>query len=134
MITRLCEPEHLAIIILVLLVALLVVSSGKGLGALIGTLFKRLGGKGAEVTVNVGEDMAKHDGTDAPHCPFTDPNKCPDHKAEHERSMKNESNIEKLFTAISDVKKEIRDGNERVLLALVAGGQIKPTDIPPRKQ
>lgn len=134
MITRLCEPEQLIIIVLVLLVSLLVVSSGKGLGGFVNMLFKRLGGKGAEVTVNVGEEMVNHDDLGGPYCSLINPDKCPDHKAEHERSRKNEANIDKLFAVISDLKKEIREGNERVLLALVAGGQIKVTDIPPRQK
>lgn len=133
MAASLFEPGHLIIIVLVLLVSLLVVSSGKEFGGLVNTLVKRLWGKGSEVTVNVGEDMVNHDDLGGSHYALLNPEKCPDHKAEHERSRKNEANIDKLFAVISDLKKEIREGNERVLLALVAGGQIKVTDIPPRK-
>ena len=54
MIARLCEPEHLLIIILVLLVAMLVVGSGKGIGTVLGGLIRKITGKG-DVIVNVGE-------------------------------------------------------------------------------
>lgn len=134
MISKLCEPEHMVIIILVLLAALIAVGSGRGLGKFIGPLLRRFSGKSA-VTINVGEgEMPNADSEKrVPSCPLVDPGKCPSHQAEHERSIKNETNIEKLFVGLSDLKKEIREGNERILLALVAGGHVKAENIPPRK-
>jgi hypothetical protein len=128
MIQQLCEPEHMIIVIIVLLVALLVVGSGRSLGKFIGPVLKRwFGSGGTEINLNLGDDMTKkHQG---PVC-LVDPTKCTAHEAEHERSISNEAKIEKLFTCVSEVKKEVRDGNERILLALVASGHIRPQDIP----
>ena len=142
MIKELCEPHHLLIIIAVLILAIVSLGGGKGLGTLIGPLFKKIFGKGTELTVSLGPmetemgryadkmDSLLHQG---PACPLVDPTKCTSHQAEHERSLENKENIEKLFSAVSGLKEEIRSGNERILLALVAGGQIKVTDIPPQK-
>ena len=55
MVNFLCETNHLLIIIGVLLAALIVLGSGKGIGTLLGPLIKKLTGKGDGVTVNIGE-------------------------------------------------------------------------------
>ena len=128
---KLCEAHHLIIIIIVLLLALIFIGAGKGLGGLLGPVLKRLMGKETEVNINIGEEMKLSDNEKrAASCPLVDPQKCTAHQAEHERSMENQNNIEKLFGCISELKEEVRNGNERILLALVAGGQIKPGDIP----
>lgn len=132
MFEQLCEPHHLFIIILVLVAALIALGGGKSLGGVLGPLFKKVLGRG-EVNINLGGDMGKNEANKPPSCAFVDPKKCPSHQAEHERSIKNESNIDKIFDCLSDLKKEVREGNERILLALVAGGQIKIGDIPPRQ-
>lgn len=136
MISRLCEPEHLAIIILVLLAALLVVGSGKGIGTLMGGLIRKFTGKGGDVTVNIergSENPNTIENESKSPCSFMNPTTEYSYSAEHERSMKNQENIEKLFGAVSGLRTEVRESSERILMALVAGGQIKVADIPPRK-
>ena len=97
MISRLCEPEHLAIIILVLLVALLVVGSGKGLASIIVPFFKKVfGSGGTEVNLNLGGDVGKKF-KECEQCGLmVDPAKCILHASEHERSIRNEQAIAEL--------------------------------------
>lgn len=60
MLDKLCEPHHLLLIITALILALIALGGGKGLGTLLGPLLKQLGGgKGASVTVNMGDEMAR---------------------------------------------------------------------------
>jgi hypothetical protein len=99
MLEKLCEPHYLVIVVLV--IAIIALGVGKGLGNILGPLFKKvLGKEGVNINIGGGE-MGKNEGTKAPSCSFVDPNKCPDHKAEHERSMRNEDGIREL---VSDLK------------------------------
>lgn len=51
----LCDPQHLLIIIGILLLAMVLLGSGKGLGTLISPLIKKLTGK-SDVVINVEND------------------------------------------------------------------------------
>jgi hypothetical protein len=113
MIQRLCEPEHLAIIILVLLVALLVVGSGKGLSSIIVPFFKKVFGNGStEVNLNLGGDMGGKPSKESPCsvCGKFDPKDCPFHEAEHERSLRNENDIKALWEQYGKMGDEMRAG------------------------
>lgn len=93
---KLCEPHHLIIIILVLLVALISTGAGKGVGSLLGPIIKRIFGKG-EVTVNVGqmgEEMGRHS-EKGEFCAI-DPKNCRAHQAEYDRSQRNKDDIAQL--------------------------------------
>jgi hypothetical protein len=114
MINRLCDPEHLAIIILVLLVALLVVGGGKGIGKLLGPILKKIFGGGTEVTLNLGGEMAKKS-RECETCGLVvDPRNCPLHEAEHERSKRNEEEINKLWEHYGKMGEEMRSGFKEV--------------------
>jgi hypothetical protein len=91
--------KDLNLIILVLVFALLVVSIGKGGGALLVQLLKKLLGR--DVEIKLGEMPTK-----AP-CIVVDPKKCPAHQAEHERSMENKAKYEKLEGDFKEFRKII---------------------------
>ncbi len=104
------EIHHLILIIVALVAALILVGGGKGLGKLVGPVMKKLIGKEAEVTVNIGGDMAGASKKDQP-CGFMiNPKYCPAHEAEHERSIRNEETNEKQWQAIKELGKEINAG------------------------
>jgi hypothetical protein len=123
MIARLCEPEHLLIIILVLLVAMLVVGSGKGIGTVLGGLIRKFTGKG-DVIVNVGEqgvqgvqgvqgagltlDDLKTELTKRPHCT--------DHSLIKERQDGVMIKIEFLVEECKSIWGEIKDINQRQIV------------------
>lgn len=128
MIARLCEPEHIAIIILVLLVALLVVGSGKGLASIIVPFFKKVFGSGTEVNLNLGGDVGKKL-KECEQCGLmVDPSKCPLHSGEHERSLRNESGIKELGAELKGTRTQLfgkLDDMEKVLTEIkVAVAQL----------
>ena len=95
MFDKLCEPEHMAIIIIVLLVALLVVGVGKGGGKLLLQLLKKVFGH-EEININLGGgDMAGNPPkVECTACGLmVDPSRCPLHADEHGRSLRNEKDI-----------------------------------------
>lgn len=106
MFERFCEPHHLVIIIIAMVIAFIALGGGKGLGSILGPLFKKVLGKG-EVNINLGGDMGKNEGTKAPSCLVVDPAKCPDHKAEHERSIRNEDGIRELVTDLKATRGQL---------------------------
>jgi hypothetical protein len=117
MISRLCEPEHLAIIILVLLVALLVVGSGKGIGTMIGGLIRKFTGKG-DVIVNVGgeEGEGHRVGVTLEELRaelFKQPFHCADHAMVKERQDGVLVKIDFLIAECKSVWGEIKDINQR---------------------
>lgn len=117
MISRLCEPEHLIIVILVLLMALLIVGGAKGIGKSIGTLVRKFFG-GNSVNVNLGGGMAKKS-TECATCGLVvDPKNCPLHEAEHERSMRNEKTNEEQWKAIEKLATEMRAGFREVQVCI----------------
>jgi hypothetical protein len=89
----LCEPHHVAIMLLVFFAMLLVLGSGKGLEKIMG-FFKPKG----DVVVNVKEN---HESIPAS-CPF--PDGCNAHKAEYERSIRNQADIAKLEREFDEFK------------------------------
>lgn len=119
MLSRLTEPEHLIIIILVLLVSLLIAAGGKGLGELIGPIIKKLFSKGPEVTVNLGGDEVGRKPKECEQCGLiVDPAKCPLHSGEHERSLRNESGIKELGAELKGTRTQLfgkLDDMEKVL-------------------
>ena len=134
MINKLCEPEHLILIVLVLLVALLVVGSGKGLGNFIGPLLKKLFGKGSDVTVNIegGEMSDKLKRSPCASCSITDPASCPLHQSEHERSLRNEKSISELWINYGELRKEVTAGFTRVTDSITATQQVILTALASR--
>lgn len=107
----LCEPHHLWIAIAFLLLALLVLGGGKGIGSkLLSPLLKRLlNKKESPVTINIeGGEMPgeKNSELRGQSCPF-DPANCRDHKAEHERSLRNIEAIKDLWGAIKALQEKL---------------------------
>ena len=108
---NLLKYEHLIIIILVLLVALLVVSSGRGLGGLISGLLNKWFNK-TDVTINLGEgDMAKKE---SPHIMF-DPALCMFCEREQAGHVRNEKEIEKLWENYGQLRTEMTLGFKEVM-------------------
>ena len=94
------EPEHILIILAAFLLA--VALGGKGLGDLINKILRR---DGADVTVNL------PNGAIPEKCPViaaggvtVNPEQCVAHKAEHERSLRNEKNITDLGTNLHETR------------------------------
>lgn len=107
------------VVILVLMVALLVVGTGRGLGELAGLLLKKLLGKG-DVNINIdgGEMAGKKNPSSCATCTVTDPSTCPLHQSEHERSIRNEDGIEKLWTNYGELRKEMVAGFKEVQISI----------------
>jgi hypothetical protein len=106
-----CDPKHLWVIIGSLVFALLVVSIGRGGGALLLSLLKKLFGGGEKVNINLGGGMSKKQKDEHPACAtcatYTDPTKCPLHEAEHERSLRNETGIKELVTDLRQTREKL---------------------------
>jgi hypothetical protein len=103
----LCKLEHRDVAIIVLLLVVILFGAGRSLGNIIMPLVKRLFGKG-EVIVNVGTTEKHAEGF------CVDPEKCPAHQYEKDRSLRNETNIGKLFDKIEHVKDCVEEGNKQV--------------------
>jgi hypothetical protein len=100
------EPEHLAIIILALLVALLVVAGGKGLVEFFGPFLKKIFSRGTDVTVNLGGDVGKKPPKECEQCGLlVDPTRCPLHANEHERSLRNEQGVRDLGVDLKETRR-----------------------------
>lgn len=111
MIEKLCEAHPVDMVVGLLLVVIIILSFGKGVGPLLGSLLKKIFGKGGdtEVNVHVGETMPEKLITPlVSPVVICDPEKCPAHKAEYERSLRNEDEIKKLWQAHVDLGREIR--------------------------
>jgi hypothetical protein len=117
----LCDPTHLFLIIGILLLSVVLMGTGKGLGALIGPIIKKWG-KGTEINLNMGktdDDMGRKPKGECVQCGLiVDPTKCPLHANEHERSLRNETGIRELVGDLKGTRKELfgkLDGIEVVL-------------------
>jgi hypothetical protein len=139
MISKLCEPEHLIIIILVLFAALVLMGTGRGLGKLLGPLVnKLLGRENINLTVNTGENgMAETRGAGLMKGGICDPEKCAPLVAIKGQQQRNIGDIEKLGNDIHDwtilfFKKLnfIQQQNAVILRAMVKNNQLKESDIP----
>ena len=133
MLEKLCEKvfgeANLNTIMLTLLfIVIFIQALGKGGGKLLVELLKRLLGHGG-VTVEVNqakESPCKGDPKKCPaHACSVDPSLCPAHQAEFERSLRNESEIKELWSAHTDLRKELGGKldslvavNQKILLAL----------------
>jgi hypothetical protein len=104
MIEKLCEPHHLLIIIGLLFLLLLLIFLGLPIRKLIGAALKKLLGKN-EVNINLQGGEMKNSAS---------PDNCPAHQAEHERSIRNQENIGKLFDKIDNLKTCIEEGSRTV--------------------
>jgi hypothetical protein len=109
--SELCEPEHLIIIVLVLIVALLLATAGQGLGGVVSAFIKKvLGGKDVQININGGGDVAGDKRTIPKECEgcglIVDPTKCVMHQSEHERSKRNEAQIASLWEEYGKLRNE----------------------------
>jgi hypothetical protein len=94
MIEKICDGRELDIVIIVLCLALLITSMGKGAGKLAIQAFKRFFGR-EEVNINIEKEPEK--ANPKKECSgLIDPKKCLAHQAENERSMRHETDITKL--------------------------------------
>jgi hypothetical protein len=90
------NEQHWVIVVMILVLCLVLVSAGKGLGSLINVLIKKVFGVS---TLKLEVDQVKpndgHGNGPVRECMFS-PEQCADHKAEFERSKRNQSDIAKL--------------------------------------
>lgn len=94
------SPDHLLIVIGVLLVSLLIVAGGKGIADHLPS-FKKIFGRD-----ELGDDVRKTKECDQ--CGLiVDPNKCPLHANEHERSLRNEQGIRDVTAKLEDSRKQL---------------------------
>ena len=105
-------------IILYIVIALLVVAFGGGpaLKAMFNVILKVFGKGGSETIVNVlpGGSMAKVP-KECEGCGLAvDPSKCAMHQAEHERSLRNETQITDLWKTYGEMRKEMSAGFKEV--------------------
>ena len=114
-------------ILSVLLAVIFVQALGKGGGKLLVELLKKLFGHGGvTVEVNQKESPCQGDPRNCPaHACQVDPSLCPAHQAENERSLRNEGEIKELWTAHTDLRKELGGKldslvavNQKILLVL----------------
>jgi hypothetical protein len=105
-----CDPHHLIIVILVLMVALLVTGAGRGIGGVISAFIKKVvGGKSVEINVVGGGSMAGERPVpkECEGCGLViDPTKCVMHQSEHERSKRNEAQIAQLWEEYGKLRNE----------------------------
>lgn len=133
----LCTERELHVAILVLLLSLFVVATGKGGGKLLVQTLKKFLGMGSEVVSNVGKD--RDEGDDMPNKPRPQgpfcrvPDDCPAHLAEHDRSLRNEKEIEGLWENYGQLRTDMTQGFKEVManinatkdtiLSALAGGR-----------
>ena len=141
-IKELCAPHFWAILLTIGLMLLLL-----GAGVAIRPLLKKLldAGinrlSGGRVEVNVIGEGGEVSGKQKEMCKtcgiVTDiPKNCPFHEAEHERSKRNEEEINKLWQNQSAIRTEImtkldaiEKGNRQIILALAKAGRLRPGDF-----
>jgi hypothetical protein len=130
---HICSEHDLELIAIVLLVALLVTSLGKGLGGLLALVVRKLMGyERVDIHLNGPKKAAPL---------ISEPEKqCLAYKSEHERSMRHEGSITELYGMISDQTNQVIKGISRLhknqlrlSTALVESGVLKvhfmPTDL-----
>ena len=126
-------------IILYIVIVLLVVAFGGGpaLKVLFNAILKVFGHGGSETVVNVelpGGSMAKVP-KECEGCGLAvDPSKCAMHQAEHERSLRNETQITDLWKTYGEMRKEMSAGfkevqtsineTQKTILGALAGDRI----------
>jgi hypothetical protein len=134
----LVQPDHILIAMVAVVIAL--VLGGKNLGELLNKLFKKTG----DVTVNV----PIPNGVVPEKCPviaagglMVNPEQCVAHKAEHERSKRNEAAIEALQANLHETRRALFgkldaiDTNVTEVKVAVAGLVVKTgqLDSPKRR-
>ena len=108
------EYEHLVIIVLVLLVALLVVARGRGLGSFVGGLINKWFKK-TDITINLGEgEMAETYKKASPFKTF-DPSLCTVCEREQAGRIRNEKEIEKLWENYGQLRTDMTAGFKEVM-------------------
>jgi len=119
----LCAPHHLIIIILVLIVAVLLGATGKGLSGVISAIIKRFSGK--DVNINIGGGAVAGEKEIPKECEgcglVIDPTKCVMHQSEHERSKRNEAQITALWEEYGKLRNESLAATGKLKDEMVAG-------------
>ena len=129
-----------AIILTVLLLGI-----GVGIGRKLIPILQAVLGR-SQVNVNVNEHSEREYSRDGGP-KLCIPDNCPDHKAEKERSLRNEKEYEALWVETKSLwaqfdvlRKElltkldnIEEGNQQILLALIDTGKIRPSDLPRKR-
>jgi hypothetical protein len=126
-----CEAQHLWLVIATLFIALVAMAGGKTLSGLVTPVLKRVLNKGPEVNVNFGGNSAM------PEKKMCDPEDCPAHQAENQRSLQNQKEI-RDFKGEFEIFKEIffkqlafiKTQNNVMLRAMVKNNQLEERDIP----
>ena len=101
---HLVEEHHLILVIVTLILAILVISAGKGLGTIINAWIRKVfGGQAVTVNLSEGHPATSPDPGAQRICQFS-PEQCADHKAEFERSKRNVEDILALKKEFSEFK------------------------------
>jgi hypothetical protein len=114
-----------------IILTILLLGIGVGIGKKLIPLLQEIFGKSqTQFNVNLGEQSER---TGRKLCI---PESCPDHKAEKERSLRNETEIERIWAQFGLLRTElltklqnIENGNQEILLALVEAGKIAAKDV-----
>ena len=121
-------------IILYIVIVLLIVAFGGGpaLKALFNAILKIFGHGGAETIVNVeqGGVMAGKIPKECESCGLVvDPSKCVMHQSEHERSLRNEAQITKIWAEYSKLRDETLAAQTKLKDEMIAGFNAVHTSI-----
>lgn len=138
MFERLCEPEHLGIIILALSIALVLMGAGRGLGKLIGPILNKfLGREQISLTVKTGGEMPENSVRMPVKGAVCDPEKCAPLQRIKSQQERNVGDIERLNTGVHDLTELffrkltfIQTQNAVMLRAMVKNNQLLEADIP----
>ena len=126
-------PEFLGLheLILYIVIALLISALGGGpvLKALFNAVLKVFGKGGSEVNVSFANPGPTNTGDVMGRVPkecegcglLVDPSKCVMHTAEHERSLRNEAEIRKLWDNFGDLRKEMNTGFKETRVTIMSG-------------
>ena len=122
MLEKLCTtPHEVEIAFIVLFAALIAVAVGKGGGKILLELIKKLFGHG-DVNVNVGGGGMGKIPKECESCGLVvDPTKCVMHQSEHERSMRNESQIKQIWAEYSKLRDETLAAQTKIKDEMAAG-------------
>jgi hypothetical protein len=111
-----------------IILTILLLGIGVGIGKKAIPFLQDILGKG-QVTVNVEHEEGRPER-------LCIPENCPDHKAEQQRSLRNELAIRELWDQYGKLREEIMgkldkiaQGNQQILLALIDKGRIRARDL-----
>ena len=126
-------PDFLGLheLILYIVIVLLISALGGGpvLKALFGSILKIFGHGGGEVNVNIANPGPTATGGVMGRVPkecegcnlLVDPSKCVMHQSEHERSLRNEEEIKKLWDTYGNLRKEMNEGFKETRVTIMSG-------------